>query len=100
MPTPRIKFDYSVVLTYENERGHEREVLCEGEYSLDSKGDDLRIDTCTADISDYLWETLDEALCEQAGSDWAEYLADRADSYAEWREGQADDRALERELAE
>ena len=96
MPIPtHLKFDYAHTLTFEH-AGREVEVLAEGEYTTNPRDPDaITVKTCTVDLIDDVWETLEEAIAEQAHADVAQWFADRDDYLCE----QAEDRALERELA-
>ena len=90
-----ISFDYCIPLTFEC-GGYDVEVLAEGEYTTNPRDPDaITVKTCTADLSDDVWETLEEAIAEQAHADVAQWWADRDDYLC----GEAEDRALERESA-
>lgn len=96
MPIPtKAKFDYSIPLTFEC-GGHDVEVLAEGEYTVHLRDPaQFAIETCTADLSDDVWESLEEAIAEQAVDDVAQWFADRDDYLCD----QAEDRELERRFA-
>lgn len=92
---PTIKFDYAHTLTFEC-GGRDVEVLAEGEYTVAPRDPaQFAIETCTADLSDDVWEDLEEAIAQQAHDDVAQWWADRDDYLCD----QAEDRELERYAA-
>lgn len=72
----RVTFDYAIDLPIFDGRC-DREILCEGTYSVNLNGSDTdwRIETCDKRLNQWDWYSLEDAVAELIASDLADWYS-------------------------